>query len=57
MNTNRYGRAKNYNILLEKYINKIQGRRSHRNNTNYNYNSGNNNREYVRGRGYPLYAR
>jgi hypothetical protein len=44
VNTNRYSRPRNYKLLLQKYIDKIQGRRSRYNNNNNNNN--NNNRYY-----------
>ena len=41
VNTDRYGRPRNYKILLQRYVNKMQGRRSHYNNNNNNNNNNN----------------
>jgi hypothetical protein len=49
VNTNRYSRPKNYKVLLQRYINRVQGRRSHNNN---NDNNNNNNNSLVYGRRY-----
>jgi len=43
VNTNRYSRPKNYKVLLQRYINRVQGRRSRYNNDNNNENNNNNN--------------
>ena len=39
VNTNRYSRPKNYKILLQRYVNKVQHRRHYNNNNNNNNNS------------------
>ena len=51
VNTNRYSRPKNYKVLLQRYINKVQGgRRSHYNNNNNENNNNENNSPVYRRR-------
>ena len=50
IDTNKYSRPKNYKILLQRYVNRVKGRRT-RNNNNNNENNNNDNL-YVRGHRY-----
>lgn len=51
IDTNKYSRPKNYKILLQRYVNRVKGRRT-RNNNNNNENNNNNDNLYVRGHRY-----
>jgi hypothetical protein len=52
IDTNKYSRPKNYKILLQRYVNRVKGRRTHNNNNNNENNNNNNDNLYVRGRRY-----
>jgi hypothetical protein len=52
IDTNKYSRPKNYKILLQRYVNRVKGRRTRNNNNNNENNNNNNDNLYVRGRRY-----